>query len=1077
MGWVMKLALRIGRYGSGRGILALALLSCAGFGPCAWAFDPDAPVEFHIAPQKLANALVAFSHQANVQVVSASSDLGEASSPGIDGRLSPRLALKSLLSWTHLQYQLSGAGVVAVGYFQPTEPRGGEFQPTNLVVAQATTPPPPQDNSGAQSNPPPTAAAASAALEEITITGTHLASGYNSPTPVTVVDSQLIESRAPANVLEVLNQIPQFRPSQATSGNDRLSLSQSGVEGLVDLRGLGPTRTLTLVDGERFVGGNVAGLVDTNMLPLSLIDHVEVVTGGASAAYGSDAVSGVVNFKLKDRMDGIVGSVQGGQSEFGDDKQWVASLAGGTNFFDDRAHLVVGLDYAKNEGVGTFYTRPYGNVEAGLITAGNGRPAGVPAQIWSNGVELSNATPGGLILSGALKGTAFNGSGSPYDFNYGTVYSSNMVGSTANYGNNPQGYALIGVPFDRESLYSKFSFDITDTMSAFISGNLGVTASYAVGGPPTSIGPITIGVTNPYIPASVASAMVADGLTSISVGKIFSTVGGNWQQTTDHLSRIAAGLKGEVFGDWHWDIYGATGETKEYYRFNGIDSANIDAASDAVLGANGAVTCAPTATNPNLNAITRTYVQSGCSPFDIFGISSPATQKAAYAYMFHQIYSVEQIKQHSAAANLAGSPVNDWAGPVQIGVGAEYRWDGLYVNSDPIGAAGEYYTSGQADYQGSNSTKEAYLEAGVPLVKDGLFTKSLDLNLAGRYTDYQIEGSVETWKLGLTDDIDDDWRLRVTRSHDIRAPNLFDLFGVGPPAIQVNINNPFNGTSGNLFSVQSGNLNLKPESAESFTGGVVFAPKEGWARNFKFSVDYFDIKLTDAIASGIGVQSTINGCYAGIKSYCSLIDFDSSAVGIHTVALQSINLNKIYTNGLDFEAEYRQPTMPFGVPGALDLHLLGTFTNHMSLTTAAGVVNYAGSAATIGSAGTYPNGGGVPTWHGDLTVTYHLNPVTTQLQFTGFTRLTYNPTLIGPDSPLYNPALSNSISQNQFAGLVYTNLTATYQARTNMQLFAVIDNVFDRWPPTYALNAFSTNAADYYDTVGRSFKVGFRFRL
>lgn len=1066
------------RCGLGVGLMCAALLSAVVAAPRAWAFNPDSPVDFHIARQPLASALVQFSQQANVQVVSATSDLGQAESPAIQGQMSTRAALKTLLSWTRLQYQVSESGVVAVGYFPADQASG--LEQTNLVLAQATA----SASSEPSATPTPATAAAptsssSAAptLEEITVTGTHLVNGYESPTPITQIDAASIEDRAPANVLEVLNQIPEFRPSQQTAGNDRLSLSQSGVEGLVDLRGLGPTRTLTLVDGERVVGGNVAGLVDTNMLPLSLIDRVDVVTGGASAAYGSDAVAGVVNFKLKDRMDGITGSLQGGQSKFGDDKQWVASLGGGFNFADDRMHLVVGLDYAKNEGVGTFYTRPYGEVEAGLIAAGSTRAAGVPAQVWSNGVELSNATPGGLILSGPLKGIAFNGNGDPYNFNYGTLYSSNMVGSTANYGNNPQGYALIGVPFQRESLYTKLSFDVNDTTTVFVTGTLGDTASFAVGGPPTSIGPITIGINNPYIPASVHTAMVADGLSSISVGKIFSTVGGNYQEITDHLFRAAAGVKGLVFNDWHWDVYAAIGQTDEYYRFNGIDSSNIYAASDAVVGANGAYSCAAPSTNPNLNAITVGYVQPGCVPFNIFGISSSATQSAAYSYMFHQIFSLEEIKEHSFGANLSGSPLSDWAGPVQVGVGAEYRWDGLFVNSDPIGAAGEYYTSGQADYEGSNPVTEAYLEAGVPLAKDlGFGAKSIDLNLAGRYTDYRIEGSVETWKVGLTDDLNDAWRLRVARSHDIRAPNLFDLFGVGPPAVQVNIFNPFNGQTGNLFSVQAGNLNLKPESAETWSGGVVFQPKDGWARGLKFSVDYFDTKLSDAIASGIGVASTIDGCYSGIKSYCSLITFDSSTVGIHTVQLQSVNLNQIYTNGVDFEAEWSSSNLP-GTPGELDIHLLGTWTNHMSLTTAAGTVNYAGSAATIGSAGTYPNGGGVPTWNGNLILTYHLNPITTQVQFTGFSHILYNPTLVGPDSPNYKPAASNSISQNEFPGFVYTNLTVSYQATKNLQGFAVIDNVFDRYPPTYALNAFSTNAADYYDTVGRRYTVGVRVKF
>jgi len=918
------------------------------------------------------------------------------------------------------------------------------------------------------------AAASGESLEEIVVTGTHLQAAQDSPTPVTVVDAATVQNRAPADVLEVLNQIPQFRATTQTQGSDRLSLSQSGVQGLVDLRGLGATRTLTLVDGQRFVGGNLAGLVDTNLLPVSLLDQVEVVTGGASAAYGSDAVAGVVNFKLKDHMDGITGSIQRGMSEYFDEKEWVATVGAGTNFADNRAHVVLGLDYADNDGAGSFYSRSYGRLEPGLVSAGNGRPAGTPAQFWSNGVELSNATPGGLILSGPLKGVAFDGSGNPYNFNYGTVYSSAMIGSQANYGFNPQGYAIIGNPFSHKSAYSKLTVDASDRTSLWVSGNFAVSSSYSIGAPPTSVGPITIGVDNPYLPSSIHDAMLADGLSTISVGKIFANVGGNSQEITNHLWRLAAGAKGEILNGWKWDVYAAVGLDTEHYNFNGIQTYNIYAASNAVLGANGAVTCGNLATNPNLNPITITYVQPNCVPFDIFGNSSPATDPAAYDYMFNPIVSVEKIHQTSGGANLNGSPFSDWAGPVQIGVGAEYRSDSLNVVSDEQGAEGHYFTSGQGIYGGHNDVKEGYLEAGIPLLKDLPFARSLDLNLAGRETDYDIEGSVRTWKVGFTDDITDSLRLRATKSHDIRVPNLFELFGVGPPAIQLGIVNRFNGQSGNVRDVQAGNLNLRPEVANTITAGLVFDKSIG-NTTFRSSVDYFDIRMHDVIAAGIGVQATIDGCYAGNQSYCNNITFDNSALGIALVSLQSINLNALYTNGVDFEVEMRQNELPFGMPGSLDWHLLASFTNHMSLTTPAGRFEYAGSTATIGSGGTFPNGGGMPTWRGNLTTTYTIDKVSAALQLTGFNRLTYNPTLVGPDSANYNPAAANSISQNQFRGEIYANLMGGYQTSDHLKFFGVINNLLDRKPPNYAINAFSTNAADLYDTVGRSYKLGVRF--
>lgn len=931
-----------------------------------------------------------------------------------------------------------------------------------------------------QAAPSSTEVAETSDLQEIVVTGSHLrASGFTSPAPLTTIDDQTIVDRAPANVQEVLNEMPAFRPAAQTSGASRAAVTAQGVQGLPDLRGLGAVRTLTLVDGQRFVPGNIYGIVDTNMLPNSLIDHIEVVTGGASAAYGSDAVGGVVNFILKDHMEGITGNVQHGQSDYGDEKQTVASFAAGTNFADNRVHFVAGLDYTDNGGAPTIYGRPYGSVEPGLLTTGSvgspTRPAGVPALLWANGVEDSNRTPGGLIISGPLAGVAFDAAGQPYNFNNGTVYGGSlMVGSNANYGYNPQANMLLGNPFKKETAYTRLGWDVTSDTTLYTTANFGHFSFQGQGAPPTSIGPIVIGLDNPYIPASIRSQMLANGLSTITLGKIFSTVGNNYSDQANDTWRFAIGGKGKIFSDWNWDAHAAYGQTREDYRFNGIYVANILAAADAVTGPNGAAACGPMAGNPNLDPNLASQVQPGCVPFNIFGVSSPATNPAAYRYMFQVIESVQRVSQASAGVNLNGSPVSDWAGPVELGVGLDYRHDVLNVNSDPIGAAGYYLTSGQANYGGGNYVKEGYAELGVPLAKNTApFVKAIDLNLAARYTDYQIEGAVWTDKFGLTYDINDSWRLRATRSRDIRAPTLYDLYSRQPPSLDT-VSNPFTGTTDTERYVTAGNVNLRPETADSTTAGIVFS-----SRAFHASLDYYRIRINNLILPSVaGTQQTVDGCHQGNQQLCADILFNSDRT-INTIYLKAVNGSSLFSDGFDFESDYRLRELPFGLPGSFNVRLLASFSNHQSITNSSGTTEYSGSGGLFVDT-PEPSGGGVPKWRGTLTVSYLLGPVTTEVQVTGFSPLLYSPFDVGPGQAGYNPALDNSISRNVFPGEIYVNPTVIYDAinRTglNLQVYGVINNLLDRTPPQFALNAFSDNGANYYDVIGRTYTLGVRFK-
>src|SRR5690242_20057694 len=271
-----------------------------------------------------------------------------------------------------------------------------------------------------------TSLAQTSANEQIVVTGTRLPAGVKAPTPLTVLGAQAIEDRNPATIGELLQQIPSF--GEMDSPNTAGVTSRGGGQINPDLRGLGSTRTLVLIDGRRHVPTAATGSVDIKVVPTLLVDRVEVVTGGASAAYGSDAVSGVVNIVLKNNLQGIRATVSGGISGQNDGEERRLSLAAGTSFAGGRGHVMAGVDYLKVGEIGTQLTRDWGRRDVGLVTNAAFATNGLPNFITSPGVHSAITTPGGLIVSGPLKGIAFGPGGTTYNYQFGQVFGSTMIG-------------------------------------------------------------------------------------------------------------------------------------------------------------------------------------------------------------------------------------------------------------------------------------------------------------------------------------------------------------------------------------------------------------------------------------------------------------------------------------------------------------------------------------------------------------------------------------------------------------------------------------------------------------------------
>jgi len=553
----------------------------------------------------------------------------------------------------------------------------------------------------------------------IVVTGSRLVTGFRAPTPVTTVGAAEIESRGASNLGEVLAQIPSFRPSNSPSTAGVTSRG-GGQQITPDLRGIGDTRTLVLVNGRRHVPTTASGSVDIKLIPTLLVSQVEVVTGGASAAYGSDAVAGVVNFILKDRIDGIEGTLQSGISELGDGGEIRASLATGLSFGGDRGRFVVGADYLKLFPIGTQLTRDWGRREAGLITNPNFATNGLPNFIIAENVHSANTTPGGLIVSGPLRGLAFGPNGSTYQYEFGQVFGSSMIGGSGRF-DNENLLSLLGVPVETINGLASAEFDFSPDLQLFAELSAGWSQVGGASQESRDRGNLVIRRDNAFLPGSVRAAMTANDLQTITIGRVSYDTGKIELDRINKVLRGVIGLQGSFGGDWSWDTYYQYGRN-DFSLEMGPNNRRQDEyrlAVDAVVDpASGQIVCRSTLTNPS----------NGCIPVNVFGNGSLELNDYVHGSALFDLIT----EQHVASANVQGKPFSTWAGPVSIGVGAEYRRDTAVGTSDalaqrinPNGSLGGWILGNQLPFTGKINVWEVYGETLIPLAE--AFVREVDL--------------------------------------------------------------------------------------------------------------------------------------------------------------------------------------------------------------------------------------------------------------------------------------------------------------------------------------------------------------
>jgi outer membrane receptor protein involved in Fe transport len=942
----------------------------------------------------------------------------------------------------------------------------------------------------------------------VTVTGTRIVNGAAMPTPVTSVSTDDLLVQSPVGISNGLLQLPQF--AATVGGQSQVKANGRGfgtpTPGF-NLYGLGTIRTLVLLDGKRVPGTFYDTTVNVEMLPQMLVQRVDVVTGGASAVYGSDAVAGVVNYVLDHHFNGFKGLAQGGISTYGDGKSFRLGTAFGFDVLD-HGHFEASVEYTDSDSIRDAGTRPFGDNSCSLV--GNGTAA-FPNTMQC-GIRQSNTSPNGLILNGPQKGMQFSANGqSIIAFNKGTPTTT----ANANIGGDGGVTSHEDLTPTEHTLqsYARFDYDITKDLNAYVEARYGT--DFTIGRSQiytnTDGGyPLQIYSDNAFLTTAERSALFPAGSPTLPNG---TTAPVDIARFDNDLQRqlgvrqltntdaITFGMSGSTFGDFTWDAHFTHGDNHVTLTTeNNVNSQNFYAALDAVKDVNGNTVCRTSITAPG--------AYPGCVPINLFGQGN--SSQAAQSYVFGNTYWVAANTMDDAAANLTGTLFNGWAGPIKGAVGLEYRSQGLNVTTSTpdstfnsanlrLAPYGTYnagnggtaltnpygsYPSGnlnwfkevQAPGHGNESISEGDVELDVPLLKDLPFAELVSANGAYRYTQYTTSGSggahsafsANTWKLGLEWSVNDDVRFRMSESRDIRAPTLWDLYqqqGISASGIT----DPLTKVAGSVNTVVGGNPNLKPEVSYNYTAGVVLTPS--WIPNLTASVDYFHIKIGNAIGSVGGLNTTIYQlCQAtGAPQYCGLVvrpgAYNDASPGNFPTQVYNVSQNVALQEVEGFNAElgYSSDLSSWSsMPGTVNLR---AFWTHQDLDRTQSLPG----TLISNQAGTNT----VPRDRVNLTVGYDIDTfgvsVVEQLFSAGHMQST--------------PA-QNVYASDYIPGYALTNLNFTYGFTADEVPATAFLNVSNLWNASGPLTGGWTGSpgllyptAGYADVVGRYFTVGVRVNL
>ena len=922
---------------------------------------------------------------------------------------------------------------------------------------------------------PQIALAEEAQLEEVVVTGSRIRrADYAANAPVATLGADQIELTATVNTEQLLNTMPQMVP-----GFDRTSNNPGNGTATVDLRGLGSNRTLVLINGTRAVPTTQAGSVDINNIPTALIERVEVLTGGASAVYGSDAVAGVVNFVLKDDFEGVSFNVMTEQTEENDAELTSVDLTIGGNIADGRGNVVINAQYTDRSDLFQG-DRGFANFAQFDDTDANGNPILING--GSSGVPGTSIFAGGLSGFSPSSGIVFGDNGEARPF---------VTGGDNNdfYNYAPVNY--IQLPQTRFQANALGHFDVSDKIQVYgrmmftqskVPQQLAPTPIFQAGAEFTLDGsPFLPAATQQVLSDALGSGVDSDGdgiddTATAFVRRRLVEVGPRISDDKYTNFQLLAGVRGDI-GEtgWTYDVYVSEGEVSNSNTQSGnvnrdrfLQALQLDLAADPTGG-----TCVDTANNGST---------VGCAPMNIFGPGNISDDAAAF--LRTAVAAEGEFEQRVWAASFAGDLFNLPAGAVAAAVGferIELRSD--FRPSQDLAAGTIAGFNGSPASGGAFDSDAFFGELLVPVVRDLPMAEAIDLELAYRTTDYSTVGSVDNYKIAGSWTIVPQVRVRGGFNTAIRAASIGELFApqsegfpgasdpcagesapvdaataaictaTGVPAGAVG-SVAIDPAAGQIRGLFGGNPNLSEEEADTITVGVVIEP-DWFVEDLTVSVDYFDIKIDGAIASfGGGVNNILNVCYdatnaaGGVGSpFCNAVNRRADGT-IEFVEATSQNIAEVTLKGFDLQASYSRDL--FG--GDMQVNYVGTYTTESTTVPFAG-----GDPIECEGQFGLDCGEPLPEYKHRMTFNWSKDKITSQLlwRYVGEVK----------DDDVDTTYFIETID-----GTHYFDGVVSYAVTDNYRVSLGVDNLFDEKPPILGDNQEQANTYPAtYDVFGRTY--------
>ncbi|MEX0824475.1 MAG: TonB-dependent receptor [Woeseia sp.] len=933
-----------------------------------------------------------------------------------------------------------------------------------------------------------------AVIEEVVVTGSRIArDNTTTPTPVTVLDAEALAVNGDVRLADTLNELPAIRATQTAGNVNTTGDAQEAGTAFLNLRGLGIDRTLVLVNGRRHVGSRTgSAAMDINTIPSSLVERVEVITGGASAIYGADAVSGVVNIILKDNIEGLHLDSQAGIADAGDGEQYQVSLTGGTTMADGRGNMYFSAAWDRSRRA---EARERGFARRNLRFAPNpndtGPNDGIPDQVLFENTGFIGTPAGGQVVG--PNGELFRSDGGPFTFDNnsnivpqdeGTLLLS-FLSQGGDFVDLSQ-FDLLAVPIERRIFAAGFDYDLTDRVQLFADAKFAETEGRTDGQPTFNLGfdasasgipGAFIQASNPFVPQQLRDILAgdpadpSDDLPGFFVGRTNVDQGGRRSISDRDTTQFYVGVEGDITDTLDFAVHyqwGRTDNTTEFIneRINSRFLQQIDAVDDGM----GNIVCA----DPS----------NGCVPLNILGPDVATPEALAFSQV--DFVTEGQLTQQVINATITGDTAGGFelpGGSIGYAAGLEYREEESVTEEGFLRNTGALFATAPVDDTvGEFDVFEVFGEVALPLVRGAAFAEEINLDAAVRFADYSTIGNATTWKIGGDWLPNNNLRFRATVSEAVRAPNIGELFaaveqfnqfindpcdqnflnsgGANRPANCAALGLPPDFQSNSVAFTKAvfagGNPNLEEEVADTYTFGVIFTPT--FFEGFSLTLDYWDISIEDAVTS-FPAQAAANGCVDAVSinnPLCDAVSRDASG-NITTVSTQLINIASFEAAGIDFEGRYLLDLeRAFGAPGTLDLSLSGTWLDSLDFFAQEGESDPDREAGELGD----------PEWQWNFRATWNLNDWSVSLYERFFGEQDFD---LVESAEVRDPSSTGTV--------VYTDVQVRYDWTDKTEFYAGINNLLDEEPPDLALvpetRAFSDDAI-VYDQLGRYFYVGIR---